>query len=253
MSASGKRLAPFVVYKGKNLYSSWTAGGPEGTTFSVNESGWMESRNFLSWFNKAFIPAVEKILQTGPVVLFFDGHHSHLSVNLLKTAKDRNIHLVCIPAHTSHILQPLDVGVYGPMKSAWHRILKSHKMVTRATNVTKQVFPALLQQLWASSVAGLYPLDANNIPTYKLAPSLPITVEHDFMPTTSSAVTVATIENVKCPKKYIRMEGMYFQMLMRTAEDAGIWSFLLDGQMGTLKCWSEPQFPKKSLRDGGVP
>ena len=201
MSASGKRLAPFVVYKGKNLYLSWTAGGPEGTTFSVSESGWMESRNFLSWFNKAFIPAVEKILQTGPVVLFFDGHHSHLSVNLLKTAKDRNIHLVCIPAHTSHILQPLDVGVYGPMKSAWRRILKSHKMVTRATNVTKQVFPALLQQLWASSVAanhiaggfrasGLYPLDANDIPTYKLAPSLPITVEHDSMPTTSSAVTV---------------------------------------------------------------
>ena len=29
-SASGIRLPPFVVYKGKHIYSSWTKGGPAG-------------------------------------------------------------------------------------------------------------------------------------------------------------------------------------------------------------------------------
>ena len=47
---------------------------------------------------------------------------------------------------------------------------------------------------------------------------------------------------------------MYFRTLLRTAEAAGIWSFLLDGQMGILKCWSEPNLSKeKSLSDEGVP
>ena len=83
-SASGRCLPPFVVYKGKHLYTSWTKGGPDGTMFSVSESGWMEKANFLSWFTKLFVPAVKALLQTGPVVLFFDGHHSHLSLKLLE-------------------------------------------------------------------------------------------------------------------------------------------------------------------------
>ena len=69
-SASGRRLPTFVVYKGKHLYTSWTKGGPEGTVFSVSESGWMEKANFLSWFNKVFVPAVQSLLSSGPVVLF---------------------------------------------------------------------------------------------------------------------------------------------------------------------------------------
>ena len=40
-SASGIRLPPFVVYKGKHLYSTWTKNGPAGAMYSVSESGWM--------------------------------------------------------------------------------------------------------------------------------------------------------------------------------------------------------------------
>lgn len=31
-NAAGLRLAPFVLYKGKNLYNTWTEGGPAGST-----------------------------------------------------------------------------------------------------------------------------------------------------------------------------------------------------------------------------
>lgn len=96
----------------------------------------MEKANFLSWFLKVFMPSVQAILDTGPVVLIFDVHHSHISIELLEMAKFSNIHLMCLPAHTSHILQPLDVGVFGPMKAAWTRLLKDYKTKTRAANVT---------------------------------------------------------------------------------------------------------------------
>jgi hypothetical protein len=41
-SASGELLPPFVVYKGKHLYDSWSKGGPKGTQYTTTSSGWME-------------------------------------------------------------------------------------------------------------------------------------------------------------------------------------------------------------------
>ena len=86
-------------------------GGPVGTFYDVSESGWMDSINFLSWFNNQFMSAVRLLTESGPVVLIIDGHYSHVSLELIKLARDNNIHLLCLPPNTTHILQPLDVGL----------------------------------------------------------------------------------------------------------------------------------------------
>lgn len=109
--------------------------------YSVSQSGWMEADNFLSWFEKLFLPAVAHLLSTGPVVLFVDSHFSHLFLPLIRTAKEKGVHLYCLPPHTKHILQPMDVGVLGPMKKAWKKILKEYKTNTLSANATKEVFP----------------------------------------------------------------------------------------------------------------
>ena len=66
-SASGEKLPPFVLYKGKNLYQRWMVGGPSATLYGVSESGCMDGPNFLSWFTKLFLPAVNHLTATGPV------------------------------------------------------------------------------------------------------------------------------------------------------------------------------------------
>ena len=35
-----------------------------------------------------------------------------MTLEVIKMARDNDVHLLCIPAHTTHILQPLDVGVF---------------------------------------------------------------------------------------------------------------------------------------------
>ena len=110
-SAAGVHLPPFIVYKGKHLYTMWTKSGADKGRYAVSESGWMEKANYESWFITMFLPAVKHLTESGPVVLFFDGHHSHISVNLIEMSQARNVHLMLLPANT---LQPLDVGVYGP-------------------------------------------------------------------------------------------------------------------------------------------
>ena len=183
-SASGVRLPPFVVYKGKHLYASWTKGCPAGAIYSVSESGWMEKENYESWIKKLFLPATSHLRESVPVVLFFDGHHSHISVSIVKYCKENNVHLMLLPSNTTHVLQPLDVGVYGPLKQAWKRILAEYKLETRAGSIGKEEFPQLLHKLWKTSFkpqhlqggfreTGLFPLSYSAIPTWKLAPALP--------------------------------------------------------------------------------
>ena len=54
--------------------------------YGITESGWMDSSMFLSWFMKLFCPAVAHLTSSGPVFLFFDGHYSHISLELIRKA-----------------------------------------------------------------------------------------------------------------------------------------------------------------------
>ena len=142
-SASDQRLPPFILYKGKNMYQRWMEGGPAGAVYGVSESGWMEANNFLSWFQKLFLPAVTHLTKSSSVHLLFDGHHSHISLELIRVARENNVKLFCLPSNCTHIVQPLDMGVFGPMKKVWARILKQWKLESRVQNVSKEVLDKL--------------------------------------------------------------------------------------------------------------
>ena len=57
--ANGTSLPPFVVYKGENLWVRWMKGGPCGCVYTVSDSGWMETANFLQWFKNLCLPSVK--------------------------------------------------------------------------------------------------------------------------------------------------------------------------------------------------
>lgn len=54
-----------------------------------------------------------------PVILIYDGHGSHVASQLRKIAFENNVHLYKLPPHTTHRLQPLDVGIFGPIQRSW--------------------------------------------------------------------------------------------------------------------------------------
>ena len=93
-------------------------GGPAGARYSMSKSGWMDGDN-LVWFGSALVPAVGHLLTSGSVVLFVDGHHSYLLLSVVKMAYEKGVNIFCLPPHTTHILQPLDMKVYGPLTQTW--------------------------------------------------------------------------------------------------------------------------------------
>lgn len=170
-NAKGEFLPPFTIYKGLHLYQSWTSGGPSGAHYGVTKSGWMENVVFESWFEKVFVEHVKEMEK--PVLLMFDGHGSHLTYNTVKTAMDNSVIILCLPPNTSHAFQPLDVGVFKPVKTTWKDILKSWSRESQRKTVDKAVFPHLLRKLWMSlrpehviggfRGSGLYPVDPERL------------------------------------------------------------------------------------------
>ena len=52
-------------------------------------------------------------------ILLLDGYESHLSCVMLDFVEKKKILLVCLPAHSTHLLQPLDVGLFGLLQHAY--------------------------------------------------------------------------------------------------------------------------------------
>jgi hypothetical protein len=50
-----------------------------------------------------------------------DGHNSHINPEFDQFCLDHKIIIVCMPAHSSHLLQPLDVGCFSALKQAYGR------------------------------------------------------------------------------------------------------------------------------------
>jgi len=51
--------------------------------------------------------------------LILDGHESHHSTEFEGYYRDNNIITLCMPPYSSYMLQPLDVGCFGPLKHVY--------------------------------------------------------------------------------------------------------------------------------------
>jgi hypothetical protein len=57
-----------------------------------------------------------------------DLHASHLTIHLGEFCKNNIIILICLFPNTIHILQPLDVTVFAPLKSKWKSTIRQWRL-----------------------------------------------------------------------------------------------------------------------------
>ncbi|KIM25136.1 hypothetical protein M408DRAFT_52558, partial [Serendipita vermifera MAFF 305830] len=91
-------------------------------SIAVSPNGWTDQELSFEWMKKVFVPEVNKKCQNNlPRLLIVDGHNSHTHFKFLEYAHKNNVIVLCLPPHTTHKLQPCDVGVFGPLSSAWKK------------------------------------------------------------------------------------------------------------------------------------
>lgn len=72
-------------------------------------------------------------------LLVIDGHESHASVEIQRYCEEAKIITLCMPPHSSHLLQPLDVRCFAPLKKAYSRQAKN-LMRNRFNHITNIEF-----------------------------------------------------------------------------------------------------------------
>jgi hypothetical protein len=186
IGASGVALPPLLIFKAKYTSTAWIpASTPENWKFSTSTSGWTSDNHAYEWLTTLFEPETRR--NDGKRrLLLLDGHGSHLTARFIAFCLDKTIDLVVLPPHTSHILQPLDVGVFSPLKRALsteieklfrldaRRILRIEWTEAYITARSRAFIPRSIESSFRAS--GIYPLSPITIlSTLRMPTSTPPT------------------------------------------------------------------------------
>lgn len=160
-------VPPMVIFKCGYLTTKIRPNHyPENTSFAVTDSGYMTSELFLQWF-EIFLNNIPPVR---PALLILDGHVSHVSVDFVEMAKKNDVHLLVLPPHTTHIWQPLDVGVFKSLKDKFKEQVRLRMRRCRRRGIKKYDFgkvftPAYYASITAKNIrsgfrrTGLWPED----------------------------------------------------------------------------------------------
>jgi DDE superfamily endonuclease len=169
VNAKGWAIPPFIILAGQHHLSAWYSEElPGDWVISVSDTGWTTNELGFQWIQH-FERHTRSSTTGGWRLLVIDGHESHNSLQFQDFCKENNIVTLCMPSHASHLLQPLDVGCFAPLKRAYGRQIED--MIRNGINhITKLEFlPAFRAAFEASFIqsniqggfrgAGLVPFD----------------------------------------------------------------------------------------------
>lgn len=109
-----------------------------------------------------------------PFILLYDNHSSHYDFELFEWCSQHNIIIITLYPNSTHILQPLDVGVFGAFKTKWTKELRSWKFENKNKSIRETDFVKILKRatdkafkqetiINAFRATGAYPWDSSNI------------------------------------------------------------------------------------------
>lgn len=128
-NACGQFVPPCFIFPRKRENPVLMDHAPTSAKGFFQETGWMNGEIFAKYLSH-FIEHVKPTVET-PCLLILDGHASHTkSLDVIDMARANGVILLSLPPHTTHRLQPLDVGFFKPLQTYYDRFidrwLKNH-------------------------------------------------------------------------------------------------------------------------------
>lgn len=168
-SADGRALPPYVVFSYKRVPVHMTNSIPDDFRIGRSNSGWTQSSTYFEYVTKVFHPWLLENDIKFPVILFLDGHKSHLSMELCDFCNEKEIIMYCLPANAPHIMQPCH-AIFKPLKDNWRKLSRVQKQSD--INITKSNFATIFKQAFDEAAkpetikdgfktCGLFPFNEN--------------------------------------------------------------------------------------------
>lgn len=192
MSAAGVFVPPLFIFPRVNMKKELEDRAPPGSIFGAHKSGWIQLHLFTKWFQH-FLDFV-KPSKEQPVVLILDGHFSHTrNLDVIKMAKDSGVILISIPPHSSHKIQPLDVGFMSPFKTYYAQEIETWLRANPGRTVSAYQISELVNKAYSKAATleiatkafektGICPFNKN------------IFRDHDFAVNDDQTTNLATVE-----------------------------------------------------------
>lgn len=129
----------------QNLHPDWAIG--------VSETGWTNDqlgKRWLELFNEHTKASTAGVYR----LLILDGHGSHATAEFDHICNENKIICLYLPPHSSHLLQPLDVACFGPLKHTYGQQIQTF-MKLGINHIDKddflEVYQAMRPQVLTSS------------------------------------------------------------------------------------------------------
>jgi len=156
VSAIGKWIPPVLVYKGlsNDLRDIWVKDVERdaGVHFASTENGWSCNALGLQWLKKIFERYTKPKNDRTRRLLLVDRHSSHVNMDFIDWADRHRIIVMILPPHTTHRLQPLDVGMFQALSTAYSKELDDlmDKGIGRV-HMSKRFFYKFFKRAWDAS------------------------------------------------------------------------------------------------------
>jgi hypothetical protein len=110
-------LPPCLIFKGKNLNSGWIPNKTlAGWKFITSKKGWTSDLIGFEWLKAHFQPFVSKSTNLQHL-LIINSHSSHVIAWFIAFYITSKIDLFLLLPHSLHKTQPLDLSIFGPLKT----------------------------------------------------------------------------------------------------------------------------------------
>ena len=149
--------------------------------------GWTDQELGSAWLKQDFEPETAvKVKDGGYWLLILDGHNSHTTYWFCLFAEKHKIIVLCLLLHTTHCLQPCDVGCFGPLTLTWKSEVNkasSERIPICKNNLlsyySKVCEKALMQSTIHSTFhkTGIWPLNCHIIEQNAYSPALNTTTQ----------------------------------------------------------------------------
>ena len=165
VSAGGQCVPPMVIWDRKNLPPELAVGEVPETIYSLSMK---DQELFDLWFTQHFLRYAPPIR---PLLLLMDGHSSHYCPSTIKTAAREKVFLFTLPPNTTHLTQPLDKAVFGPLKVQWRQACHRYIVEHPGSRISKHNFSVIFSDAWIHVLTpmsgfrkmGVYPPNRNAI------------------------------------------------------------------------------------------
>ncbi|XP_033223648.1 uncharacterized protein LOC117177211 [Belonocnema kinseyi] len=145
-NAAGNLAPPMVMFRYQRTPYSITTSIPDDWAHGNSENGWMNGRTFYDYITEDFYPWLLENKFEFPIVLFLDKHSSNMTMSLSNFCAEKNIEVIPLHPNATHIIQPLDVAFFRPMKSIWKHIIDQWNIDNFGRKFRKENFSFALKQ-----------------------------------------------------------------------------------------------------------